>query len=134
MVKSKCSNIRASLTNEEIENITDEIYNAIEGESINAVKTNMRHTRQPEIPRSEISRIEVKKEIKSEQEKSETRQFNSGLRDLIKILLIRELINRPERPGMRPPMPARPPFRSGQQFFPFDRNDKLNLNDDIYEY
>ena len=46
-----------------------------------------------------------------------TRQFrrpqNRTLRDLIKILLIRELIGRPNRPGNRPPFPPhnRPPHR-----------------------
>lgn len=61
----------------------------------------------------------------TESPKRETRQFNSGLRDLVKILLIRELLNRPRpfppRPPVIPPMPPgpgprppRPPFGPGE--------------------
>ena len=69
----------------------------------------------------------------------ETRQINRNLRDLIQILLIRELLRRrrPGRPPMppRPPMPGpgpRPPMRPpfGPQF---NRNYQ-NLNKDFFEY
>ena len=76
----------------------------------------------------------------------ETRQFNSGLRDLVKILLIRELLNRPRpfppRPPVRPPMPPgpgtrpprppmRPPFGPGGRP-PFPRDFEVD-NYDLYE-
>ena len=38
-----------------------------------------------------------------------TRQRNTGLNDLIRILLLRELIGRPGFPGFRPPRPPPPP-------------------------
>ena len=74
--------------------------------------------------------------------KRETRQINRGLRDLIQILLIRELLRRFRRPRMpgrppmpRPPMPGpRPPFRPG--FGPggtmFSRDFEIS-NYDIFE-
>ena len=88
IVKAKCNECRNNVTNEDIESMTDEIYFQIEH-------------RQPE--------AKAKPPIV---EKRETRQINSGLRDIIKILLIRELLNRPNRPGPRPPY-GRPPFGPG---------------------
>lgn len=66
--------------------------------------------------------------------------MNGGLRDLIQILLIRELLNR-RRPPFRPPMPnppgpgprppMRPPFGPGPGRPPFNRDfDSFN---DLYD-
>ena len=73
-------------------------------------------------------------------ENSEKRQINNGLRDLIQILLIRELLNR-QRPPFRPPMPnppgpgprppMRPPFRPGPGRPPFNRD--FGSYNDLYE-
>lgn len=54
--------------------------------------------------------------VKEPETRSETRQRNFLLRDLIKILILRELINnrppnRPPMPPQRPPRPQMPPFR-----------------------
>ncbi len=54
---------------------------------------------------NQITKLRLK--IKEKTEKRETRQINKGLRDLIKILLLRELLN---RPGQRPPMPGPGPY------------------------
>ena len=84
MVQKRCNNRKERINNEDIENMTDEIYFAVE--------QNNRNRRQ-------------------------TRQINRGLRDLIKVLLIRELLNRPGIPNkplfpMHPPFPGpRPPMR-----------------------
>ena len=91
-----------------------------------------------------VSRIENRKaDVKISEtagENNEKRQFNSELRDLIQILLIRELLNR-RRPPFRPPMPnppgpgprppMRPPFRPGQGRPPFNRD--FGSFDDLYE-
>ena len=76
------------------------------------------------------------------EETNEKRQFNSGLRDLVKILLIRELLNRPRppRPPVRPPMPPRPPRPPMRPPFgpgpggrpPFPREFEID-NYDLYE-
>ena len=44
--------------------------------------------------------------------RKETRQFNRGLSDIVRILLLRELLGRPGYPANRPPFPppGRPPF------------------------
>lgn len=114
MIKTKCNNIQGNVTSENIENMTDEIYYSLEEKDVKVAENNG--------------------------EKRETRQINRGLRDLIKILLIRELLNRRRRPhfphppmhGPRPPM--RPPFRPGMREvgIPFNSDFELS-NYDIFE-
>ena len=86
---------------------------------------------------------------KSESSSKEDRQIrNQGLQDLIKILLIRELINNsgfrprppaPSRPPVppphppRPPRPPRPPMGPGPGRPPFNRS-MYEQDYDIYEY
>ena len=78
MVKKACNDNFNLNTEEEIDKITNEIYYGIED---NNQMNNTRNT--------------------------ETRRItNNNLRDLIKILIIRELLN---RPNIRPPRPPRPP-------------------------
>ena len=146
MVKSKCQNVRSEITNEDLDNMTDEIYNAIEGQNmsqnesgmmnqtmINQQSTSRETERRPEIQKTELRRAEAYKnetrKFRCSEEINKTRQVNRGLRDLIKILLIRELIGRPNRPGPRPPV--RPPFRPGPG--PRPGRPPFNREEDIYE-
>lgn len=132
MITTKCDNVRSTVTRDDIENMTDEIYYALEGR--NEVKLNVNVT-------NEVRNLDKKPEVKLNEtsgEKRETRQINRNLRDLIQILLIRELLMRrrpgempprPPRPPMRPPM--RPPFRPGGPQF---NRDLEMSNYDIFEY
>lgn len=154
MVTKKCTNIRGNLSNEDIENMTDEIYYALEER--NEIQLNINLTnevRTTESTNGKIGKMPDKKaEVKvteTTEEKRETRQINRGLRDIIKILLIRELLNRPGRPGRphnpRPPMPGpggpgpgprppmRPPFGPRPGMMPFDRDFETS-SFDIFEY
>lgn len=150
MVTKKCNNARTNLNSEDIENMTDEIYYALEER--NEIQLNINLTndvRTTEIQNERTVKVADKKpEVKIKEnieEKRETRQINRGLRDLIKILLIRELLNRPQRPrppmpGPRPPVrpPMRPPFspnpRPGMSGrMPFDREFETS-SFDIFEY
>lgn len=147
MVCKKCDSVRMPVTNDDIQNMTDEIYNALEERNDIQVNINLTNEvrgidttgggttkasdKKPDVRISETS-----------SEKRETRQINRGLRDLIQILLIRELLRRFRRPRMpgrppmpRPPMPGpRPPFRPG--FGPggtmFNRDFEIS-DYDIYE-
>lgn len=123
MITKKCENVRESdITKDDIENMTDEIYYALE--SKNETQVNIK--KRPEVKVSETT--------------GEKRQLNSGLRDLIQILLIRELLNR-RRPPFRPPMPnppgpgprppMRPPFGPGPGRPPFNRD--FSSFNDLYE-
>ena len=149
MVTTKCSNVRSSLTNDDIENMTDEIYYALEEKNeiqLNINLTNEVRTTEQSSTSKNLSKKPDVKITNSTGEKRESRQINRGLRDLIKILLIRELLNRPGRPphnprppmpgpGPRPPVrpPMRPPFRPRPGGMPFNREfDSSNY--DIFEY
>ncbi len=149
-----------------IERMTDEIYSSIEADNIinvnnnvninltsnprneeNRNTSNINNNPRPEFKNSTENRenrsIEARREDKTLENRGEDRQFrNRNLRDLIKILLIRELLGGirnpgrppmpPSRPPMRPPfpggpgMPGRPPFGPGPR-----QNDRYY---DLYEY
>lgn len=141
MVTKKCDNMRGeTITRDDIENMTDEIYYALEAKKETRVNINLtndvNNVRTTNIStsnnNSSIKRTESRKpDLKISEtvrENNEKRQFNSGLRDLIQILLIRELLNR-RRPLFRPPM--RPPFRPGPGRPPFNRD--FGNFDDLYE-
>lgn len=145
MIVKKCNNFRSNVTNEDIENMTNEIYYALEEK--NEVQININLTNNVRNNNLNNSRtLDKKPDVKISDNKVENRQINSGLRDLIKILLIRELLN---RPGIRPPMPGprpprppmpgpgpRPPIRPryiGNDLFHSDIYETRNPNLDIYE-
>ena len=147
MITKKCNNTKKEITKEEIENITDEIYFAIEQNNTTQININLNNDinvsplqQKSSNPKAEIKITNMK------EDKRETRNINGGLRDLIKILLIRELVNKPNRPPMpggKPPFGGpiqgprpnygRPPFGTIPGVYPFNR-DIDNFNYDIYEY
>ena len=145
MVSKKCDSVRMPVTNDDIQNMTDEIYFALEDR--NDIQVNINLTNEVRRTGKSSSTIDKKPDVRiseTSDEKRETRQINRNLRDLIQILLIRELLRRFRRPGMpgrpptpRPPMPRppmRPPFRPG--FGPggtmFNRDFEIS-NYDIFE-
>lgn len=153
MITTKCNNIRANLTSEDIENMTDEIYYALEEKSQIQLNINLNNdVRTTDVSNYKPTKVADKKpEVKvtesaslAEDGKRETRQVNRGLRDLIKILLIRELLNRPGRPQHpHPPMPPRPRpprppmrphFNQGPGMMPFNNREFDPSSYDIFEY
>lgn len=118
MIKTKCNNFRGNITNEELDNMTDEIYFALDSnESVEVRSSNT----------TNVSNA-MKATGDKKTENRETRQINRSLRDLIRILLIRELLNRPGRPPMPGPGP-RPPMRP-----PFGPGPRPPMRYDIFEY
>lgn len=150
MVTKKCENVRSeTFSKSDIENMTDEIYYALEEKQEKRININLTNNMsstkvQNSSAVSTSAKVENKRpDVKISQkaiENSEKRQINNGLRDLIQILLIRELLNRP-RPPFRPPMPnppgpgprppMRPPFRPGPGRPPFNRD--FGSYNDLYE-
>lgn len=141
MITKKCSNVRSSLTNDDIENMTDEIYYALEEKNEIQVNINLTNDVRTTTYSNTAKAVDKKPEVEIKevaQEKRETRQINRGLRDLIKILIIRELLNRPNRPPIPEPRPhvrplIRPPFIPGAGRVPFSREFETS-NYDIFEY
>ena len=142
MVKKACEGNMGANSREEIERMTDEIYSAIEdsnqinvninlGNTISTTNTNRTQNRN-EIHKEEIQNKSFEKtdlENRNVEEETRRRSRNNNLRDLIKILLIRELLGRPHhhfppRPPHHPRPPMRPPImpRNYQPLY------------DIYEY
>lgn len=88
MVRSACDNVRTPVTEEMVDNMTDDIYDRVEADG----RINV-----------EIS-FEVRSDEPQETRQRMPRRRNRFLRDLIRILLLRELLGRRRRPGfsMRP--------------------------------
>ena len=122
MIKKICDNPKyRSITNETLEAMTTEIYNNIESD-INLVNINI--TTSPNS--SELTREAEKSKninnntrntvnankVSSSSNKEETRQCcgNPTLRDLIKILILNQLLNNNANRPPRPPVPPRPPI------------------------
>ncbi len=120
MVKKACDRNMGANTREEIEQMTDEIYSALEdnnqinininlGNTISTTNTNGMENRS-EVQKGEVQKKFSEKQVvenRSPEIQDRRRLFNNNLRDLIKILLIRELLRRPNH---RPNFPPRPPF------------------------
>ena len=141
MVQKACDGNMGANSREEIEQMTDEIYSAIEDNNQinlninlgNTVSTTNLNTQN----RNKLHKEGVQKKSSEKQEvenrntegESRISPRNNNLRDLIKILLIRELLRRrhnhfPPRPPHNPRPPMRPPImpRNYQPLY------------DIYEY
>ena len=106
MIRSRCQRNTKPVTKELIEEMTGEIYQAIEGE-VFMTEENIEQNR----GENKNKIIADEKQINRKESDVQNRELrNSGLQDLIKILLIRELLRRPHRPPMPGP---RPPFPGG---------------------
>ena len=150
MVCKVCNNNTKPITKQLIDSMTNEIYMAIEGNEEVNININLSNNignsvnnRSGENTQNSMNNSNKKMDVKVENRSGETRQIggrNFVLNDLIRILLIRELLGgnnqRPPRPPVRPPM--RPNFPGGMgpgpggrpPFMPRDFQD----NYDIYEY
>ena len=109
MVKKICNNVSRSINEDLLEEMTKEIYSNLEAENIININVNVEDNNMTN--RSSSVTSNVKKQTPVENRANESRQFNP-IRDLIKILLLRELIGRPGF-GSRPPFPGprpKPPF------------------------
>ncbi|MDO5011852.1 MAG: hypothetical protein Q4E31_13575, partial [Intestinibacter bartlettii] len=98
MVQKACEQNTRPITRELIDIMTNEIYSVIEDNELTQTRG------------KEENKI---KDEKTTNTRSDDRQpiRNQGLNDLIRILLLRELLLRPGFPGFRPPRPPRPPMR-----------------------
>lgn len=117
LVCKECSMNTMPVTNEILEQMTDNVLNQIDIDL--KIQTNVKiETRKEDLKNGRMQEINSRREDRAPQ--------NNVLRDLIKILILRELLDRfPNRPphSTRPPMPGpgpRPPFPGGRPPFPID--------------
>lgn len=108
MINKACSSNTRPVTSELIEELTNEIYTSIEIDNDIHVNINLTNEVGGTTGNKNVTNSVRAEKVK--ENRGEDRQFrNKGLQDLIRILLIRELLG---RPGNRPPMPPhRPPMR-----------------------
>lgn len=98
VVEEVCNrNRNRPITEELVRTMTDEVYNQVEGNSNLQVNVQIK----TELKNGDVRNPNVKTKENSEKE---TRQKNFLLNDLIRILILRNLLRRP---------PMRPPFNGG---------------------
>lgn len=94
MVNKACSNNTKPITPELVEDLTNEIYSAIEIDNEINLNINLTNKVKNNNRNQKISSNSIKTETEmTEENRGEDRQIrNKGLQDLIRILLIRELL------------------------------------------
>ncbi len=131
MVQKTCMQNIKPITREVIDNMTEEIYFAVEDNEISETRS------------KEMNTTKELKNINSKIELKENRQRiikNQGLNDLIRILILRELLGRPGFLGRphspRPPRPRPPypPVRPMPGMFNRQIYNNIEENYDLYEY
>lgn len=144
MVDKVCENYRNStISNDVLEAMATEIYQNIESD-INVVDINATvQEAESNLTRSNKGGTSNTSTSNSKDENL-TRGCcgNPTLKDLIKILLLNQIINnnsnRPPRPPFnpyppRPPMPPRPPFRDMENYGLYDNNMNGDFNSPYYQ-
>ena len=109
--------LNSDITQENLEDMINEVYTYLETEGNINFYINIENRNESQVSnniRNSMNRSSVRKT-----EERQDRQRNNALLDIIRIVILRELLNRPGRPGRpqfpgqgpRPPMPpTRPPF------------------------
>lgn len=109
LVCNECNRNTMPITNETLEEMTDNVFNAISVDL--KIETNVK--------------VDTRNDNSRQGEDRQERRRNNTLRDLIKILILNQILGggfpirppfpgRPPMPGPgRPPMPPRPPFPGG---------------------
>ena len=123
MICKACMAVNENVTEDLVSRITNEVYMNVEhmemaGECRSASQTsvNSKSTKSDNITSKSVNNS-------INEVRQETRQRNPLLKDLIRILVLRELIGNPSRPRPRPPFnpPPRLPFGPGMGMGPGSR-------------
>ena len=132
MVCTACNNNREKISGQLIDELTNEIYFAIDENGSTTQDRNMENNRQNINNISKTQEIRKTSNLEKVENRVDDRQINivrnRSLHDLIKILIIRELLGRPNRP----PRPPRPPFPGGRPPYPPMRPRSLDSEYDWY--
>lgn len=120
--------MNSEITQEALEDMVNEVYTSLEAENNINFYINIENRNEPQINNNIRNNINNNRNSVRKTEERQDRQRNNALLDIIRILILREFLNRnrpgrPQRPsfpgqGPRPPMPpTRPPF-PGQESRP----------------
>lgn len=137
MIQKACMQNNKPITEDVLEEMTNDIYSNIEADNIVNLNINIENRAENGstncIENKNESRFHnmQKKSSSESKENREYRQDNNPIRDLIRILLIRELLGRrtvqrplrpfPPGPGPFPPNPPRPPIPNNPPWSPRTR-------------
>ena len=124
MVRKACMKNNRGYSKDIINSMVEEIYSNLEGNDAVELNITLNNDVRGESQKSnEESKEKEDFDVENRKVALENRQIrrNPGLNDLIRILLIRELLRNPNcigpncrpGPGPRPPMPPRPPVGPG---------------------
>lgn len=135
MIQKICMNKSTNVTEDIIDQMTDEIYYQIEGDNEINININLNNNVTGENKNNNVKVENKQNRVVESREDRQRRNSNPLLRDLIKILIINELLRRPNHrpnppfpyPGPRPISGGRPPFRPRYENF-------YNNDYDLYEY
>jgi len=114
-------NFNSDITDESLENMANEIYTSLEADgNINFYKI-IENRNESEISAVNRNNINTNRNNNKIEER-ENRQRNNALLDIIRILILREFLNKPQTmppyPGSRPPMPPYPGQRPPMPPYP----------------
>lgn len=120
MICKACMAVNENVTEDLVSRITNEVYMNVEHMEI---VQECRNTSQTSVNSKSIKNDNVNSKLVNNpinEARQETRQRNPLLNDLIRILVLRELIGNPGRPNPRPPFnpQQRPPFGPGMGMGP----------------
>lgn len=114
MIQKACMQNNKPVTEDVLEEMTNDIYSNIEADNIFNLNITVENRSENNSVNKSTNKYEntilnsSKNSSSENKENREYRQDNNPIRDLIRILLIREFLG--ERPSSRPPRPPRPPF------------------------
>lgn len=116
MVCKACMQYRGEITEDLVTRLTNEVYANLEIEEVRGEENNSNK----EVRNNQSAKSVSSSKLDTLKHSNETRQKrpNNTLKDLIRILIIRELLRRRRRPG-RPPFPGgpRPPMPRNQSSY-----------------
>lgn len=109
MVCKACMNVQENISEDLVSRITNEIYVNVENTEVAQECRNLQNGKNT---KNEVTTNNRVSSVVNDT-RQETRQRNPLLRDLIRILVLRELLGRPHRPRLPFRPPFRPPFGPG---------------------
>ena len=100
MVKKACQNNTKPLSKDLVEELTDEIYTNMESNEGIQININVQNQIENAKNTTNNTNTQNRSDVKPKQEPQnrQTRPINRGLSDIIKILILRELLGRPQFP------------------------------------
>lgn len=128
MVCKACMQYRGEITEDLVTRLTNEVYSNLEIEEFRGEGNSNK-----EVRNSQQVKNSSKNDNSKQQNETRQRKPDNILKDLIRILIIRELLRRRRRPG-RPPFPGnpRPPMPRNQSLYNINSANMQGYYENMY--